>query len=65
VYEDEQVIAERLIIETIHSTLGKIRLPGSPLKFENSRDKHTAPPTLGEHSKSILAWLEQGDEDDL
>ncbi|NNN19351.1 MAG: CoA transferase [Acidimicrobiaceae bacterium] len=62
VYQDPQVIAEKMIIETLHATLGEIRLPGSPLQFERGRETHTAPPTLGEHSEAIREWLERTSE---
>jgi formyl-CoA transferase len=58
VYQDPQVIAEKMIIETVHSTLGKIMLPGNPLQFDRGREDHSAPPTLGEHSESIRKWLQ-------
>ncbi len=57
VYQDPQVIAEKMIIETLHSTLGNIRLPGNPLQFDRGKDSHSPPPTLGEHSESIREWL--------
>ncbi len=57
VYQDPQVIAEKMIIETLHSTLGKIRLPGNPLQFDRGRENHSAPPIIGEHSESIRKWL--------
>lgn len=59
VYQNQQVIAEKLIIETLHSTLGEIKLPGNPLQFESGRDSHSAPPTLGQHSQAIREWLSQ------
>jgi crotonobetainyl-CoA:carnitine CoA-transferase CaiB-like acyl-CoA transferase len=39
------------VLDTAHSTLGPISLPGPPLHFAGSplRDA-AAPPTLGEHS---------------
>lgn len=59
VYSDPQVIAEKMIIETLHATLGKIRLPGNPLQFEQGREFHDAPPTFGEHSEQIRHWLNE------
>ncbi len=58
VYQDLHVIAEKMIIETLHSTLGNIRLPGNPLQFDRGKEHHKAPPTLGEHSESIRKWLQ-------
>lgn len=57
VYQNPQVIAENLIIETLHSTLGSIKLPGNPLQFEHGRMAHSAPPVLGQHSQAIRDWL--------
>ncbi len=58
VYSDPQVSAEKMIIETLHATLGKIRLPGNPLQFDRGKEEHAPPPTLGEHSDAIRRWLE-------
>jgi crotonobetainyl-CoA:carnitine CoA-transferase CaiB-like acyl-CoA transferase len=60
VYASPQVRSQGLIVETEHPTLGSIRTPGPPLRFDRSdaRD-HTAPPTLGEHSEAIRAWLDE------
>jgi crotonobetainyl-CoA:carnitine CoA-transferase CaiB-like acyl-CoA transferase len=60
VYASPQVRSQGLIVETEHPTLGSIRTPGPPLRFDRSdaRD-HTAPPTLGEHAEAIRAWLDE------
>lgn len=63
VYQNPQVIAENLIIETLHSTLGSIKLPGDPMQFEDGRNVHSAPPTLGQHSQAIRDWLLGSDPD--
>jgi crotonobetainyl-CoA:carnitine CoA-transferase CaiB-like acyl-CoA transferase len=58
VYEWEQVKSQGLIVETDHATLGPIRLPGSPLRYDDGqRTEHDAPPTLGQHTEAILEWL--------
>jgi crotonobetainyl-CoA:carnitine CoA-transferase CaiB-like acyl-CoA transferase len=60
VYDSEQVVSQGLIVETDHATLGKIRLPGPPLRYDDGRrTQHAPPPTLGQHSDAIRAWLEQ------
>jgi crotonobetainyl-CoA:carnitine CoA-transferase CaiB-like acyl-CoA transferase len=60
VYASAQVRAQGLIAETEHSTLGTILTPGPPLRFDRSGTReHAAPPTLGEHSEAIRAWLEE------
>jgi formyl-CoA transferase len=65
VYASPQVRSQGLIVETDHPTAGRIRTPGPPLRFDRSRPpEHLPPPTLGEHSARIRAWLdrERGDE---
>jgi crotonobetainyl-CoA:carnitine CoA-transferase CaiB-like acyl-CoA transferase len=60
VYASPQVRSQGLIVETEHPTLGSIRTPGPPLRFDRSDTRdHTAPPTLGEHSEAIRAWLDE------
>jgi crotonobetainyl-CoA:carnitine CoA-transferase CaiB-like acyl-CoA transferase len=56
VYGSQQVMAEGLVREVDHPTLGTIRLPGTPLRFSRSGEPaHRPPPLLGEHSRSIRA----------
>lgn len=58
VYEWEQVHSQGLVVETDHPTLGTIRLPGPPLRFDGEAPReHSAPPTLGQHTEQVLAWL--------
>jgi hypothetical protein len=52
-----------------HSVLGKITLPGPPLRFfdpatevETTRTAHTAPPVLDADASSIHTWLDEGME---
>jgi crotonobetainyl-CoA:carnitine CoA-transferase CaiB-like acyl-CoA transferase len=60
VYASAQVGSQGLVAATEHSTLGTIRTPGPPLRFDRSGTReHAAPPTLGEHSEAIRAWLEE------
>ncbi|MEO5708933.1 MAG: hypothetical protein ABIQ59_03830 [Nocardioidaceae bacterium] len=46
-----------------HGTLGRLTLPGPPLRFfersggEVTRTEHTAPPTLDEHGDAVRDWL--------
>ncbi len=62
VYGWEQVRSQGLVLEVDHPAYGALRLPGSPLRFEDNphsggRVTHVAPPTLGQHSEAIRAWL--------
>jgi crotonobetainyl-CoA:carnitine CoA-transferase CaiB-like acyl-CoA transferase len=62
VYGWEQVRSQGLVVEVDHPAYGALELPGSPLRFDDDvrsggRASHVAPPTLGQHSAAIRAWL--------
>jgi len=64
VYAWEQVRSQGLVLDVDHPAYGALALPGSPLRFDDSphsggREAHVAPPTLGQHSEEIRAWLAQ------
>ncbi|MGI5321761.1 CaiB/BaiF CoA transferase family protein [Actinomadura nitritigenes] len=62
VYTWEQTRSQGLVIEVEHPTLGRIELPGPPLRFDGAEPRvHTAPPLLGEHTDAVLAWLDEQD----
>ncbi len=62
VYEWEQTRSQGLLVDVDHAALGRIQLPGSPLRFDDGgRTEHSAPPGLGEHDPSVRAWLESRD----
>lgn len=64
VYSDPQVEAQKLVIEVDHPILGKLRLPGSPIKMNRGmRREHTAPPILGANSGEIRRWLNPENSD--
>ena len=63
VYEWEQTVSQGLLVDVEHATLGRLTLPGPPLRFFDTdgtevtpRDHH-APPVLDQHADSIRAWL--------
>lgn len=65
VYEWDQTRSQGLLIDVEHPTLGKIQLPGPPLRFDDqpyagARATNLAPPRLGEHNDSVRAWLDEG-----
>lgn len=66
VFAWEQARSQRLALEVRHSTLGDITLQGGPLRLfgfdgvERGRIEHDAPPTLGQHTGSVLEWLSAG-----
>ncbi|HEV7211908.1 MAG TPA: CoA transferase [Blastococcus sp.] len=66
VYGWDQALSQGLLIDVEHETLGRMSLPGPPLRFfapgpdgevETTRREHTAPPVLGSHGAAIRAWL--------
>ncbi|WP_165977253.1 CoA transferase [Nonomuraea diastatica] len=59
VYAWEQTRSQGLVVEVEHPVLGKIELPGPPLRFDGLTGVgHSAPPALGEDNDAVLAWLE-------
>ena len=70
VYEWDQVKSQGLIVEVDHEVLGKINLPGPPLRFfdpatnsETTRTAHSAPPVLNANAQEIEQWLASRKED--
>ncbi|WP_112247041.1 CaiB/BaiF CoA transferase family protein [Kribbella monticola] len=64
VYEWEQTRSQGLLIDVDHPTLGRIQLPGPPLRFDDNpyagaRETNLPPPRLGEHNASVQAWLDE------
>lgn len=63
VYNWPQTQSQGLVVEVEHQSLGRIRLPGPPLRFfgfdgdERTRREHDAPPTLGQHDADVRAWI--------
>jgi crotonobetainyl-CoA:carnitine CoA-transferase CaiB-like acyl-CoA transferase len=69
VYSWDQTLSQGLLVDVEHPTLGKISLPGPPLRFfdsrgtEVTRTAHVTPPTLDQHGPAIREWLAgPGDE---
>lgn len=69
VYEWEQTRSQGLLVEVDHRTLGRLTIPGPPLRFfdtdgtEITRTEHRPPPVLGADGAEILKWLgDQGNE---
>jgi crotonobetainyl-CoA:carnitine CoA-transferase CaiB-like acyl-CoA transferase len=66
VYEWEQTASQGLLVDVEHATLGRITLPGPPLRFfaadgtETTPRAHTPPPLLDQHGTDVRAWLERG-----
>src|SRR6478752_2150340 len=58
VYSWDQVLSQGLLLSVDHATQGEVKLPGSPIRFDDNpysggRPTHQAPPTLGQHDESI------------
>ncbi len=66
VYSWEQTLSQGLVIEVEHPTLGRVLLPGPPLRFDDqrfagARPRNLPPPRLGEHNHSVARWLDERD----
>ncbi|WGX98159.1 CaiB/BaiF CoA-transferase family protein [Nocardioides sp. L-11A] len=65
VYGWAQTESQGLLLDVDHSTLGRVRLPGPPLRFfeaggvERTPSGHRAPPTLDQHGAALRAWVGQ------
>jgi len=65
VYEWEQTLSQGLVIEVEHATLGKVALPGPPLRFftpdgrETTRREHRPPPILGAHTEAVRRLVQE------
>jgi crotonobetainyl-CoA:carnitine CoA-transferase CaiB-like acyl-CoA transferase len=66
VYGWDQTASQGLLVDVEHATLGRLTLPGPPLRFfapgadgetETTRRAHAAPPVLGADGDAIRAWL--------
>ncbi|MCA0144591.1 CaiB/BaiF CoA-transferase family protein [Blastococcus sp. LR1] len=72
VYGWDQTLSQGLLVDVDHETLGRLQLPGPPLRFfapgpdgetETTRRDHAAPPVLGADGDAIRAWLAATQED--
>jgi len=70
VYGWDQALSQGLLVDVDHATLGRVQLPGPPLRFfapgadgetETTRREHAAPPVLGADGDAIRAWLSRAD----
>ncbi|WP_040422063.1 CaiB/BaiF CoA transferase family protein [Actinopolymorpha alba] len=63
VYDWEQTRSQGLVVEVDHATLGRIRIPGPAIRLDDNPyaggvPVNLAPPTLGQHTAEVLAWLD-------
>jgi crotonobetainyl-CoA:carnitine CoA-transferase CaiB-like acyl-CoA transferase len=66
VYSWEQTRSQGLVVDVEHPTLGRLSLPGPPLRFDDqpfagARSQNLPPPRLGEHNESVARWLDERD----
>jgi crotonobetainyl-CoA:carnitine CoA-transferase CaiB-like acyl-CoA transferase len=66
VYDWEQTRSQGLVVDIAHPVLGSIEVPGPPIRLDDNgyaggREAHAHPPLLGEHTESVLAWLDEQD----
>ncbi len=55
VFDDEQIAAREMVVETDHPTLGRLRTLGSPLKMSRTPPRPGRPaPLLGQHTDAVL-----------
>jgi formyl-CoA transferase/CoA:oxalate CoA-transferase len=58
VLADPQIAARQMVEEVEHPTIGRARVIGSPLKLSDTPSSiRTAPPTLGQHTETVLTEL--------
>ena len=52
---DPQLHARDMIVDLPHATIGRLRVLGNPVKMSDTPPAiRSAPPTLGQHTRSIL-----------
>jgi crotonobetainyl-CoA:carnitine CoA-transferase CaiB-like acyl-CoA transferase len=66
VYDWAQTRSQGLVLDIDHPVLGGIELPGPAVRFDDNafsggRERHLAPPALGQHNDAVRAWLDELD----
>ena len=69
VYDWDQTRSQGLVVPVDHPVLGRIELPGPPIRFDDNsfgggRSTHLPPPALDEHGAAIRRWLDAADADE-
>jgi len=64
VFQDEQVLHQKMLLEVDHATAGKIKMIGFPVKMsETPCQVSLPPPAFGQHTHEILKGLNYTDEE--
>ena len=63
IVQDPHIVARGSVLELDHPKAGRIRQFGPPIRARADRGRHGPPPTLGEHTDSVLASLGYGRDD--
>jgi crotonobetainyl-CoA:carnitine CoA-transferase CaiB-like acyl-CoA transferase len=66
VFTWDQLLSQGLLIDVEHQTVGSIQLPGPAVRLDDNahagdREQHLPPPLLGQHNRSVRAWLDELD----
>jgi crotonobetainyl-CoA:carnitine CoA-transferase CaiB-like acyl-CoA transferase len=55
---EPQILARNMVIEVAHDQGGTVRMPGNPIKLSDTHEEsYTSPPTVGQHTDSVLKAL--------
>jgi len=63
VYSWAQTRSQGLVVEVEHPVLGRIELPGPPVRFDGAEPvEHLAPPALDQDGDAVRDWLREREE---